>query len=116
MSVDEARESALALPLPLYARGFFQRLQTATDASQIWERLKAVAGKVATITRRRRLAMLAIALSFPLLTAMTMVLGNVHDAQQRQFGDCRAPKLSGPDQVLGTGWHEFAQSTSSRGR
>ena len=77
MSAEEARASAVALPLPLYARGFFQRLQTASDSSEIWERLKAVAGKVATITRRRRLAMLAIALSFPLLTAMMMVMGNV---------------------------------------
>ena len=76
MSVEEARASALALPLPLYARGFFQRLGTATDGSQVWEHLKALAGKVATITRRRRLAMLAIALSFPALTAAMMVLGN----------------------------------------
>jgi uncharacterized RDD family membrane protein YckC/peroxiredoxin len=76
LSVDEARASALALPLPLYARGFFQRLQTAADSSEIWERLKAAAGKAAKITRGRRLAMLAIALSFPLLTAMMMVLGN----------------------------------------
>ena len=75
LSVDEARESALALPL--YARGFFQRLHSAADASQVWERLKAVAGKVATITRRRRLAMLAIALFFPILTAITLVLGNL---------------------------------------
>jgi hypothetical protein len=76
MSVDEARASALALPLPLYARGFFQRLDTATDASQVWERLKALAGKAAAITRRRRLAMFAIALSFPALTALMLVFGN----------------------------------------
>jgi hypothetical protein len=77
MSVEQARASSLALPLPLYARGFFQRLETAKDAGQLWEQLKAQAGKVATITRRRRLAMLAIALSFPLLTAVVMVLGSV---------------------------------------
>jgi hypothetical protein len=76
MSVDEARASKLALPLPLCARGFFQRLDTATDAGQIWERLKALAGKAARITRGRRLAMLAIALSFPALTALMMVFGN----------------------------------------
>ena len=76
MSVDEARASTLALPLPLYARGFFQRLDSATDAGQVWERLKALAGKAAAITKGRRLAMFAIALSFPALTALMMVFGN----------------------------------------
>ena len=76
MSVAEARASTMALPLPLYARGFFQRVDNAMDAGEIWERLKALAGKVATITRRRRLAMLAIALSFPALTAVMMLFGN----------------------------------------
>ena len=77
MTVEEARASAVALPLPLYARGFFQRLDTATDASQIWEWLKALAGKAATITRRRRLAMLAIALCFPAFVAVSLVVGNI---------------------------------------
>ena len=116
MSAEEARASAVALPLPLYARGFFQRLQTATDSSEIWERLKAVAGKVATITRRRRLAMLAIAVSFPLLTAIMMVMGNVMMRSKDNLELFALQSCLVQIESLRTGWHEFARPASNRGR
>ena len=75
MSLEQTRTATLDLPLPLYARGFLQRLATETDISQIWTQLQALIGKAAGISRRRRWAMLAIALGFPVFMAVAQLAG-----------------------------------------
>ena len=77
MNGEQTRAATLDLPLPLYVRGFLQRLATETDASQIWTQLQPLIGKVAAISRRRRWAMLAIALGFPVFMAVAQLLGTL---------------------------------------
>jgi uncharacterized RDD family membrane protein YckC len=75
LSGTESRVSLLDLPLPLYVRGFFQRLEAKPDAGQICAQLKSLVGKVAAITRRRRSALLALAIGFPILMSVVPLLG-----------------------------------------
>ena len=77
LTVEQAHVSALEIPLPLYARGFFQRIESEPNIRQVWERLKPLTVKVAAITRRRRWAMLIIALCFPVLVVLTQMAAGV---------------------------------------
>jgi uncharacterized RDD family membrane protein YckC/peroxiredoxin len=77
LNVEQAHVSTLELPLPLYARSFFQRIESEPNARQVWERLKPLTGKVAAITRRRRWAMLVIALCFPVFVVLTQMVTGV---------------------------------------
>ncbi len=71
LSVEQARASALELPLPLYVRSFFQRLESLPDAHAVWAQLKPLIGKPPVISRARRLAMLGISIAFPAFIAAT---------------------------------------------
>jgi len=75
MSLEQSRTATLDLPLPLHARGFLQRLATEADLSQIWTQLQSLIGKAAAVSRRRRWAMLAIALGFPVFMAVAQLAG-----------------------------------------
>lgn len=77
LNVEQAHVSTLDLPLPLYARGFFQRIESEPNIRQVWERLKPLTGKVADITRRRRSAMLVIALCLPGFVVLTQMVAGV---------------------------------------
>jgi len=74
LTVEQAHASALKMPLPLYARDFFQCVETEPNAGQIWARLKPLIGKVATVTRRRRGAMLGLTLAVPVFTMLGIML------------------------------------------
>ena len=76
LGVAQASASLLELPLPLYVRSFFQRLEAEPDAGQILAQLKPLLGRVATISRRRRWALLALAIGFPILMSVVPLLGS----------------------------------------
>jgi hypothetical protein len=75
LSVAQARTFTPALPLPLYTRGFFQRLGFTDDVSDAVTQLKLLICKRAAITPRHRLAMLVLTMTFPVFTAFMVVLG-----------------------------------------
>ena len=85
LSVAQARASTLDPPFPLYARGLLQRLGTAADAGRAGAELRQLVGKPAVITRRRRLAMLGLALIPPLFSALMAALGSYWMASERSM-------------------------------
>ena len=83
LTVEQAHASALKMPLPLYARDFFQCVETEPNAGQIWARLRPLTGKIPTITRRRRGVMLGLTLAVPVFISLIITLaryGLVHSS------------------------------------
>jgi hypothetical protein len=72
----EVRATAVSAPLALHARRFLEHMTSAADLNAILSGLKPLLDRSATISRARRLALLAITwlLAFPLLALLTTLV------------------------------------------
>ncbi len=72
---EKAGGRAVAVPLPLHAKGVLNELPTAEGPEFVARRLKPLLGKTASVTRSRRLGLLAVCVVLLVLITAMMVLG-----------------------------------------
>ena len=89
-SPDGAAKAAseVAAPLPLHARAFLSRLPQMTAADAVAAALKPLLGRIAEVSRRRRAALVAGCVAFPVLVCalMPLMMALFHEMTQRAPG------------------------------
>ena len=71
----EPNGSTVAVPLPLHARTFLEKLSTSANAEAIVAALTPLLQKVAAVSRWRRLGVVAACVAFPALAGIGMLFG-----------------------------------------
>jgi uncharacterized RDD family membrane protein YckC len=73
-AIEEAHEAALTRPLALHAKTLVDGLRPGANLGDVIGQLRPLLGKLVTVSRMRRLALLAAAIWFPVLLTISVML------------------------------------------
>lgn len=79
LGLREAKEASIGLPIPLHARNLLEKLRRGMTAQDVMSQLRPLLGKIATVSRARRLALLMGGLWFPIFLPLSLVFMKSED-------------------------------------
>lgn len=115
-SATDASRSAVAMPLPLHARGFLDTLSTSANPEAIVAALAPLLQRVAVVSRGRRFGVVAACAAFPVLAGIGMWLGRdmIEQLQRSQPEALRLSSVLGQRAAMRSPWMKRGSGPDDR--